>query len=465
MKKSKIYSKVLTRLLKQFFKLIQNLSQLTPYTVIRSIKKNYIIYICLTPNFSIEPHNKRGLSTLSFYHNCVYNIHITILGEMNLIHTLQLTHRLNRIMYNEIVDILPDPNKLPHLNEINTNYYKPEGISIIRLKKVTSNATSFQYYGIEILLNPIRLIEKDNHIQVTSYNDFNLIMDEFDRIIKGIHPQLPDIFGWTCKRIDYAVDIKTKYVKEYVELFQKGDKPSHFKDGKYDDVSHRHMQKEGSMYYISKSVVINFYDKHAQKINESKANPFVTQQDIDNAEDILRIEVQCLKGKTDYLDFREKFDDKEFYNFLSLDLSKKIITSYYDKTIGDGDFYNLNEAITYVKKSDKTTVQKKNMINILSIISQSRSIWRARENFIKGYKLKNQNIVLHGSEQTFNKYLNSLRRLGINPITMPRNWNISWEDWLIENGEISGKTVKYLENPKGKIYDNLAFIMDWDSVL
>lgn len=368
-------------------------------------------------------------------------------------------------MYNEIVDILPDPNKLPHLNEINTNYYKPEGISIIRLKKVTSNATSFQYYGIEILLNPIRLIEKDNHIQVTSYNDFNLIMDEFDRIIKGIHPQLPDIFGWTCKRIDYAVDIKTKYVKEYVELFQKGDKPSHFKDGKYDDVSHRHMQKEGSMYYISKSVVINFYDKHAQKINESKANPFVTQQDIDNAEDILRIEVQCLKGKTDYLDFREKFDDKEFYNFLSLDLSKKIITSYYDKTIGDGDFYNLNEAITYVKKSDKTTVQKKNMINILSIISQSRSIWRARENFIKGYKLKNQNIVLHGSEQTFNKYLNSLRRLGINPITMPRNWNISWEDWLIENGEISGKTVKYLENPKGKIYDNLAFIMDWDSVL
>lgn len=336
-----------------------------------------------------------------------------------MIHTLMISYRLISIKdYNEIFRVLDFISK-----EHNTRFYKSKlgyettalrdyGFNKVILKKVkVDKKYKHHYLNITIVLNPIKLINK-NKLEVIKEDDLENIYKKFKEVKNKIFIGLPSLENWVINRVDYAINIHTEHVKEYIRLFQRGDKPSNFKE-LYCTKAHRRKQLEGSFYLYNKSIAINFYDKEDELIKKNF--------NVDGAKNLLRLEVQCNKSKTNNIKYKKGFDINHVKNYLKMNLSKEYIYYYYDKTIGLGDYYKLSKAIEIVKDSNYTEIIKKRLIEVLQEVNLHRSIWKAREKSIY-------------SKNSFNKYLKMIRALNINPVTIPNSWEMD-----------------YLENPKNII--------------
>lgn len=328
-----------------------------------------------------------------------------------MVHTLMINNRfLSSTYYNEVFKSLESISK-----ENGSRFFKGElgyetnalrkyGFNKIILKRIkVDERYSHDYLSITIILNPSKLINKGDEYTIKK-SDLEEIKATFESVKNKIHIGLPSLDNWEVNRIDYAINIKTRHVKEYIKVFQKGDKPKGFKE-LYCKKAKRRKQLEGSFYLFNKSVAINFYDKEDQQL---KAN-----FNRDGVSDLLRLEVQCNKTKINNIKYKRGFRTSYVKNFLQADLSKEYINTYYDKTIGSGDYYKLSKAIQMVEDSNYTRIIKKRLVEVLRAISKHRSIWKAREE--SKY-----------SRSYFNKYLNMIRALNINPVTIPNKWELGF---------------------------------------
>lgn len=295
-----------------------------------------------------------------------------------------------------------------------TKTLKEQGFTQIKLtnKKINASKYKYNFMQISIILNPAKLIGF-NKLEVIKINDLEEVKKVFREKIKEISLNLPRLEHWTINRIDYAINIKTPYAAEYIKLFQRGDKPKNLKE-LYCSKSKARKQLEGSFYLFNNSVTINFYDKENERLKENF--------NIDGAKDLLRLEVQCKKTKTNTIKAKNKFDSRLLEHYLSEQVSKQQIKYYYNNTIGTGDYYKLSKAIKIVEDSKYTPRTKEKLIEVLKAINKSRSIWKAREK-------SNYNC------SCFNRYLNQLRALGVNPVTIPCRWNNDKLDNIISNLE------------------------------
>lgn len=294
-----------------------------------------------------------------------------------------------------------------------TNAFADLGIKEVRLRK-TKIARKYNYYNkqIEMLVNPKRLIEKKNKIDITKAEDIEEISKEFNKIMQSISTDLPSFFNFTIQRIDYCINIETEYVEEYIKLFQRADRPSIYFKELYDNKTHRRGQRQGSFYLKSNSVNINFYNKEEERLNNNILD--------NNSKNILRLEVQCKKEKTNNIKFKKQFRTKNLLYFFNKDLSREIIEYYYKKTVGKEDYYKLNKAIELIKASKNSETMKEKMITVLKEVNKKRSVVIARQESIY-------------NKANFNRYLKKIRTLNINVVTIPESWKINKLENLLTN--------------------------------
>ncbi|WP_195970934.1 hypothetical protein [Clostridium thermobutyricum] len=229
-------------------------------------------------------------------------------------------------------------------------------------------------------------------------------MEVFNEKIKLIHESLPRLENWILNRIDYAINIKIEYVKEYIKLFQRGDKPKRFKE-LYCSSSKKRKQLEGSLYLFNSSVNINFYDKYNERVKKNLN---------ENAKrDILRLEIQCKKSKLYNIKNKSKFESLQVGEYLKKDISHKILSDYYFLVIGKGDYYKLKEAIEKIKNSNYSISTKEKLIKTLNLVNKHKSVWKARDK-------------CEYSIASFNRYLQLIRGININPVTIPVRWEIDF---------------------------------------
>lgn len=283
-----------------------------------------------------------------------------------------------------------------------THVLKDQGFTMINLKKITVNKKyKYDYMQISITLNPVKLIQKKG-VELIDINDIEEVMKVFNEKIKLIHESLPRLENWILNRIDYAINIKTEYVKEYIKLFQRGDKPKRFKE-LYCSRSKKRKQLDGSLYLFNSSVNINFYDKHNERIKKN-LNEYKNYN-------IIRLEVQCKKLKLYNIKDKNKFESLQVGEYLKKDISYMILSYYYSIVIGKGDYYKLKEAIEKIKNSDYSKSTKEKLIKTLKLVNRHKSIWKARE------KCEYSTI-------SFNRYLQLIRDVNINPVTIPNRWDV-----------------------------------------
>lgn len=326
-----------------------------------------------------------------------------------MIHTLTITHQIiSPKIFDEIykrLEIITGEKP----RKVKEGYYvseglKEKGFTYIQLtSKKVDVRYRYKFMQITIILNPVKLITK-NKLEVIKMDHLEEVKKIFGKEVQKIHTSLPRLEHWIINRIDYAVNINTPYVEEYIKLFQRADKPRSFNE-LYCSKSKTRKQLDGSFYLFNDSVSINFYNKEHERLSQNFNK--------DGAKDLLRLEVQCKKPKTNTIKSKNRFESRHLEHYLSQEISYQQLEYYYNKTIGSGDYYKLSEAIKMVQKSNYTWKTKDKLIEILRAVSRHRSIWRAREE-----SKFNKNC--------FNRYLKKIRELGVNPVTIPSRWKVEY---------------------------------------
>lgn len=318
-----------------------------------------------------------------------------------------------------------------------TRYYKKDGSSYtfelfdnlglnVTLRYYLVNQ-QYHYHAITIRLNPKRLIKKDEYVEVARFNDYAEISQAFKKAFEPVreafyaleHTQrfpfpFDDISKYNVCRIDYCANVRSDQAKLYMHLTRRADIPKGFKvEEQYDTVSKRMKEYPNTFYVKNKSVCINFYDKEYQVRTVLKNSNLLLA-----AQNVLRFEVQCNAQKVNNI--AQKYRLERSIHHLSKDtLSLNILVDYYRKTVGFEDYYSLPVAKNLIREAEVKEKDKRKMYDVLALISMKRSVWKARDE----YK--------HGNKE-FNSVLKQIKKLGINPVTIPVGWKVKHLPNLIQ---------------------------------
>lgn len=280
----------------------------------------------------------------------------------------------------------------------------------------------YSEYTAEATINPKILGGVTDYITAANCNDLDTAIRNFNRISKGISPVLGSFEKYTFKRIDYCLNFDIDEMapgcssEQVMNLIRRGDVPPHFKERtEYNSTSHRMKSKPDSFYLICKSVHINCYRKSVelqQRMEKERRKEIssVTQEMVDAAQNIIRFEVQCKYPKVYNLSRHTKDTDVLTQNLLGYHTCLELINHYYGVTVGAGDWFSLSAAQKIIK-SQRFNVQKaERLMNVLREVNQCRSLARAKKT--------HQGSDLAAFKQT----LKDLAGIGINPVTIPREW-------------------------------------------
>ena len=295
---------------------------------------------------------------------------------------------------------------------INTQY-KADGLIISAFMSKKNNYTAYVFI---CRVNFKRLIEKQNRIEVYTDADYNQMQEKFNQIMQ--ENNLPLLEQWNTNRIDYCINIRTPYVKEYIKLMQKGDIP-YSQRRAYDKKNRNYSTKEGSVYLPAKardgrskktgSITINFYDKQDQLKKEQQVNKDITDEIIAQAKDILRLEVQCNKPKLEYIKSKYHLQDKKITSLLSAQISFDVLERAILGVVRNGDYHRRSIALATIDSTNYTKQTKDKLKDILKRIArQYKSIWKIREE-----------LEVSGTSRTaFNEYLKKIQAAGVNPVML-----------------------------------------------
>ena len=285
-------------------------------------------------------------------------------------------------------------------------------------------------YIIETTINPKFLAGITDYLAAATYGDMNIAIINFNNESKKISSLLGTFNDYRIKRVDYCINIcLSDFIpicdpELIMNLIKRSDIPPHYKEWtEYDDTSHRKKSRPESFYLCSNSANINYYSKYLQLQNRSQENEEkgfdpIPQETIDASHDIIRFEVQCKYFKTYALNKKAENSGNECSNKYKSLLAPltciEIISSYYEKVIGKGDWYTLSEAVQIIQSKNFNIQREQRYIDTLKYVSQCRSIAKAKASY-QGNELL-----------AFKQTLKELADLNINPVTIPREWNIKY---------------------------------------
>lgn len=294
--------------------------------------------------------------------------------------------------------------------------------------RTSENPSGFSGYIIEVTINPKILAGIYDYLTVATYSDMRLSIVNFNIESKKISPLLHNFLDYQITRIDYCVNIcLDDFIpicnsEQILNLIKRSDIPPHYIERmEYDNTAHRMISKPESFYLKSKSVNINYYSKYLQLLNKSKENikkgfKPVDPETLNTARHIYRFEVQCKYYKMYSLsqeaDKAKEHSPNKYISLLNPVTCIEIVSSYYKKTIGKGDWYTLSEAIQIIKSKGFNCQREQKLIDVLKYVSQCRSLSKAKK------------ACPINQLTAFKQTLKELSELNINPVTIPREWNI-----------------------------------------
>lgn len=295
--------------------------------------------------------------------------------------------------------------------------FKDYGITYIQARYIQK--PQFTAVHVTCRLNFKRLIEQENRVLTYKESDHDAVMQVFNQIMLQVG--LPSWVNWKVNRIDYCIDVKTDHVEDYIHLMQKGDIPHHQKLP-YNPVNKRREHKKGSVYLIARardkrsnktgSVTVNFYDKYLQKLNEQVVTMTVTDAEVEQARNILRLEIQCFLPKISSLKNKYKLSDTRLEQYLSDDICCTVIEDMLLKITRKGAYLRKSEAL---KAIDASSCQARTKIKLKALIKavarQYQSVAKVRDMFISDGTVRDR--------EAFSDLLRKLDKLDVNPVTIP----------------------------------------------
>lgn len=330
------------------------------------------------------------------------------------------------------------PDKNTKKNKTTYQYYKTDyfndiGISYINLCRYFGSKTGSY---IELIVNCPKLIYNGDETKLARNDDYNILEEKFNHIIQHLNHRvfsstlLPQLNGWQVRRIDYAFDIDTPFVNDYICIFKKGYIPKGFSLKEYYDTS---------FHIKSKACNYNFYNKTEE---------LDTKHQIHISSNILRLEVQCKADKIRKIINDYNIQDNFLYSLWNESIAKNVIAKAVNRVVDTYDFYPLNILQDKIFDSDLTKSYKhyawqltKLLNNDVFNLSELSQIITASEDYKKD--IIKEILHLHkkrSTEKHFNKidatiainklnysYAKSyLNKINLSPIALPKNCQIEY---------------------------------------
>lgn len=278
--------------------------------------------------------------------------------------------------------------------------------SIPGITEMHSNKHSSGYFH-HLRINPSKLLGENDPLQLFHPKQINNLTLAFSETVREHYPQivLPALPAWTANRIDFAVNVTTPYVKQYITLLQRSKRPLSMKPPKGEYLP-------GSVYLCGKATTINIYDKQDQM---TKQAAYYSPQQIAAAANVLRCEVQCKHSRLVALSTRSDKRTTEFFglalgNFITPELCRRIILAGYEKVACGGDYYTLAKATKLIKATPLAASAQTELINVLRAINKKRSIPKG--------------IELYCGGGSYEYRIAQLEQMGINPVTLPKQMHL-----------------------------------------
>lgn len=319
--------------------------------------------------------------------------------------------------------------------------------------------------SIKAIINPKILTGEKSYIIAADAGYLEEIERIFNKEAEKISPILKRFNYYSLNRLDYCInfdvselkfkcplELTEKIPEIMMELLKRGDIPDGFSE-EYGD--------QFQFYLKSKSIVINCYWKYDDLIKN-----FPDCNDLEKSYNIIRFEVQykypkvrtvMAEIKKEYASLRSgiiaKLNGQDFYDFyenpdsfdrlklkksvellntsassetaimmymLSDDKCAGVIKNYFNKTIKPGAYYTFARAKRIIE--DKVAKWEKiiRLTDALKLISNCGGIAKAKAG-------------IYGKDlEDFRRSLRDLADLGINPVTIPEEWGITYIPNLLD---------------------------------
>lgn len=318
--------------------------------------------------------------------------------------TISIFHQLTRVEYNNLFNEL---NKLSYelsgkklyrdrddRNAHVTNCLSSIGMQSIRLR----HHKLVGYRAIEVHLRPRLLVDAGNYIDLFHISNVEILRKNFNIVFEKF--SLPELLLWKTKRIDAAIDISLSDIDifNYMFLFKKSNIPDIMSEN---ELTLKYLESPHNVYLSSTNITVNFYCRHATLVNKIKEGLLNEEIDISKARNKLRLEVQYKKCTG------------QLFKFLKADFSRHLITKYYNEVIGTGDYYKLEKALSRIDSEISGPLNRTRTRMFIRSIAEYGTVHSAKQVFMQSNK-KSENLAV----KDFNKYLNQLNRIGVNPVTI-----------------------------------------------
>ena len=331
-----------------------------------------------------------------------------------MIHTAELFHQTNLRLYKQFNN-LASTNFHEQKELLVNNSLDKNGLNLTA--KIYHTSSGISYAQFTLIVNFRQATEKHKTIKLYEPKDFAITAERFNILLQRLLPGLPDFNSWKVRRIDYAIDISTPYVKEYIHLLKKGAFPPHM-----DSIKANYHQRPGSLYLRSKSITVNYYDKEAQQLNQKAKGFSVPKLKLQEAHNILRLEIQCHKSRTDYLKVKYAFEAKYLPYFLDPHISFDVLEKPLRQIAGTGDYVRKATAFKKIdasKYTHKTKEALKDIINVVAV--QHSSVQKVHDEFVANGTM---------TSDAFKRHLKRFNELDISPVVIG------------DKQKIEGKTLK-----------------------
>ena len=311
---------------------------------------------------------------------------------------------------------------------LSTNHQE-NGIKDFFVLRRDDDQTGYPLYFAIVEIEPLVMLLGARTVDLFRAHPYNVAqLQERFHVIMGEYIPVSwfsSLNSWNCRRIDYTFNFRFDRIQDkqfFLYLTKKTSRHGRRQSKRISSLKiNAQSTAEGN-----DSVKLMFYDK-CRQIDETYNNlpPHQKLELMHAAENIVRFEVQCKKGRVLTLQRKYRFPNRNIIHFLNEDIAQEILLDEYIKSVGRGNFFSLYWAKKEIDKSNFSAPKKLHLVQLLQLIAQARHVSIAKDQFIAGTRIKRTDIVVKGSDATFRHYLRDLAELGINPILIPKERKVT----------------------------------------
>ena len=341
-----------------------------------------------------------------------------------MIHTMDISCRLSEYQFQTILDEQgATQDSLPY----ETTAYAPSGISALRLYRV--DRADFQSQYLQISMNPQFVITgASDPMGLFDPLDFAELVPAFREVLETItNVRTPPLPEWYATRIDYATDTQVNNsatrptAQQYVELARQGLLPLR-------------AEETGLPEWISyaaanNSSVVSVYSRGPAL----RARFLGLDEEIyRTADDVLRLEVRCQKGRLSNIRQRYSFPNRQLQHFMThpaigqLELARQA-----RRVFGRWDYISYRRAARYIEgvpslqKRIRTALKHfMKAIEIAKGITNAQAVWHQDTPMPIVIRFAAGKIKVQVTPVQFVRYIRRLHKLHLNPVPIPASWDI-----------------------------------------